>query len=176
MSNSDDSITNPASAATTGAPQPARLWRRLVAAAYDSLLLTAVFLIVTAAIVLTQRSGIPAGSPGFRGLLAGTGWLYFAWCWVHGGQTVGMRAWKIRVVSAGNPRRTASWPAATLRFAAALLPAAPLGLASAGVRPALAAGLAAACFAAGYGAAALRTDRACWHDVISGTRLVRIAG
>jgi uncharacterized RDD family membrane protein YckC len=42
---------------------------------------------------------------------------YFVWCWLHGGQTLAMRAWRIRLVDV-TPRR------ALTRFllAAALLP------------------------------------------------------
>lgn len=30
--------------------------------------------------------------------------LYFVWCWVHGGQTLPMKTWKLRVVSADGDR------------------------------------------------------------------------
>ncbi len=161
MSNSADSIT-----------LPGPLRRRLTAAAYDGLLLIALFFVVTAGIVAIRRSGVPSGSGPLQFLLAGTAWLYFAWCWVHGGQTVGMRAWKVRVVDHGSPGAPIGWVRASLRFVAAWLPALPLSLMAAGVAWQLATGIAGAAFVAGFGASRFERDRRCWHDILTGTRLI----
>lgn len=75
--------------------------------------------------------------------------LYFAWQWLHGGQTLAMKTWKIRVVSAdGSPLRPAQ---ALLRFAAAW-PGTVL-------------------FGAGFLWAFLDPDGQYLHDRIAGTRL-----
>ena len=162
MSNSADSIT-----------LPGPLWRRLTAAAYDGLLLIALFFVVTAAIVAIRQSGVPSGSGALQFVLAGTAWLYFAWCWVHGGQTVGMRAWKVRVVDRqGSAGARIGWGRASLRFGAAWLPALPLAQIPAGVAWQIAAGIACAAFVAGFGAAWVDRDGRCWHDSLSGTRLI----
>jgi uncharacterized RDD family membrane protein YckC len=45
---------------------------------------------------------------------------YFLWCWLRGGQTLAMKAWRIRLVSKDGHRNLAP-RAALLRFMAALL-------------------------------------------------------
>ena len=85
---------------------PAPLWRRLAAAIYDFMLLFALWMLVTGlAIALYKLSGLPleeSGRPPFwfqRGvllpLLLLATWGFFAWFWLHGGQTLGMRAWRL---------------------------------------------------------------------------------
>lgn len=90
---------------------PAPLWRRLVAMIYDGLLLVAVW-IGTAAILVTiySNTGLPMEAVGnsdlvvppswFKQLIIGPivvleTWGFYAWFWTHGGQTLGMRAWKL---------------------------------------------------------------------------------
>jgi len=52
--------------------------------------------------------------------------LYLAGCWRYGGMTVGMRAWKIRLVSSdGTP---VSWPRCLLRFLVGAVSLAIFGL------------------------------------------------
>lgn len=46
-------------------------------------------------------------------------YLFFSWQWVHGGQTLGMRAWNIAVIQ-GNGQPL-NWKLALLRFILALL-------------------------------------------------------
>ncbi len=99
---------------------PAPLWRRLAAAVYDLLLLVALWFVVTGALVLLYGwSGLPMEEVNgverppqwflrnvlFPLLLALT-WAFYAWFWLRGGQTLGMRAWRIRVRDAlGRPMR-----------------------------------------------------------------------
>jgi uncharacterized RDD family membrane protein YckC len=70
---------------------------------------------------------------------------YFLWCWLRGGQTLAMKAWRIRLVNV-TPRN------ALLRFALAVL-LVPTGV---GVLWAL-----------------VDRDRQFLHDRLAGTRLVR---
>ncbi len=105
--------------------RPASLWRRLGAFFYDSLLLLAILFLATALMMLVTRGDFnPASLPFLLYLLF---WLYlllisfwfFGWFWTHGGQTLGMRAWKIRVLQ---PSGTAiNWSQAAQRFVVALL-------------------------------------------------------
>ena len=81
-------------------------------------------------------------------LLAG---LYAVLSWRRGGQTLGARAWRLRVVAASGGSATAR--AAWLRYA--------MGSVSL-----LAAGL-------GFWWAWIDRDRLTWHDRISGTRMTR---
>ena len=43
---------------------------------------------------------------------------YFVWFWTHGGQTLGMRAWRLQLVREDGAR--IGWPTAMLRFAVAI--------------------------------------------------------
>ncbi len=81
--------------------------RRLGGIFYDSILLLCVLLVasVLATLVLKLTTGqgdykalsaVPLFFFRLYFVLAGGGFL--AWFWVHGGQTLGMRAWRIRVV------------------------------------------------------------------------------
>ncbi len=96
-------------------PRPAGLLRRVAAMVYDSLLLMAVGLaygaVVTLINVLVQ--GAPAEGealqwghwrlPVFIGLL--TVWVgFFYYFWGRSGQTLGMRAWRLKLVDAETNR------------------------------------------------------------------------
>jgi len=100
--------------------KPCGLIRRLAAISYDLLLLVALDFIATAIIlVFTGGVAIDSSNPFFKLYLLLIAYWYFAWQWVHGGQTLGMRAWKIRVYSADNG--VVSWPIASKRYLLALL-------------------------------------------------------
>ncbi|MDF1629094.1 MAG: RDD family protein [Alcanivoracaceae bacterium] len=88
---------------------PAPLWRRLVAMIYDGLLLVAVWFITAGILVsIYPKTGLPMDDVSgvmvpseaalhwllFPLLLLVT-WGFYAWFWTHGGQTLGMRAWKL---------------------------------------------------------------------------------
>jgi uncharacterized RDD family membrane protein YckC len=127
------------------------LLRRLAAIFYDSLLLFALALVVTAALLpLTGGEAIRPGQPAYRILLCLVGFVFFAGFWVHGGQTLGMRAWRLRVVRADGGRLR--WRDALARFAAALLSWLVCGL--------------------GFLWVLVDRDGLAWHDRLSGTRLV----
>ena len=138
----------------TLAPEPASLWRRLAALCYDALLLAALVVCFTL-VVLAVRLGtaVPPGSWWFPLCLVAITTAFFCGFWVHGGQTLGMRAWRIRVVREDG--RPLTWSRAALRFAAALVAALPAGL-----------GLWWGVFDAG---------KRGWHDRWTGTRVVRAA-
>jgi uncharacterized RDD family membrane protein YckC len=76
----------------------AGVFRRLAAACYDGLLVVAVWMLATLAIVaLRGGQAVPVGQLGYQLLLLGATALYFIFSWLRGGQTVGMRAWRLRV-------------------------------------------------------------------------------
>lgn len=82
--------------ADTG-PVLASVWRRMAAGFYDSLIVLALwFATGLAALVLTRGTLDPA-HPLFRLTLATITLGYFAWSWQRGGQTIGARAWRLRV-------------------------------------------------------------------------------
>jgi uncharacterized RDD family membrane protein YckC len=100
---------------------PAPVWRRLVALAYDALLLAALWMITAMAVTLIgQLVQISDSHLLMRALLFAVGMVFFAWFWSHGGQTLGMRVWRLRVEQMnGAPLRMA---AAMLRYMAGMLP------------------------------------------------------
>ena len=78
----------------------AGLLRRLAAMTYDSMLVIALFVIPTS-IAMALRGGepIPPGSILFQAMLIISAGVFFVAFWTAGGQTLGMRAWRIRVVN-----------------------------------------------------------------------------
>ncbi len=131
--------------------RPAPLGRRLAAAFYDFLLILALWIGAAFVAVLIQAGHPqPMGSKGFQGVLLGLALLFNAWFWTHGGQTLGMRAWRLQVRKEGGG--TVSWPRAGLRFLVAL-PA--WGLAGLGVFWAL-----------------LHPENKTWQDLLSGTETI----
>ena len=52
--------------------------------------------------------------------------LFFGWFWTHGGQTLGMRAWRLQLRRIDG--QNLAWSTALVRFAGALLSWLPLGL------------------------------------------------
>ena len=143
---------------------PPWIGRRLLALLYDLwpvmalwLLLSAVF---TAGFTLLGRHDPHeniAPLSGLQWLLWLCCWgvtgLYAVTSWRHGGQTLGMRPWRLRVRTADDdrPRAGALW----LRFAV-------------GTLSLLAGGL-------GFWWAWIDRDRLTWHDRASGTRVMREA-
>ena len=100
--------------------------------------------------------------------------VYFIWFWTRGGQTVAMKAWHIRLLSAdGAPvsrlRAGARYLLAWLWFLPALAWSYVTGVRSgATVAAALIVGVLA------YAASSrLNRQRQYWHDLLSGTRLVQ---
>ncbi len=76
----------------------AGLLRRFAAMSYDALLLTALLIVATAPVTLfTDGEATRSGNPFVTTWLFMVSFLFFAWFWTHGGQTLGMRAWKIRL-------------------------------------------------------------------------------
>lgn len=103
------------------------MFRRLAAFSYDLLLLAALILCFTLLVVaLRLGEPVPPGSVWFPLCLVTLIATFFCAFWVHGGQTLGMRAWRIRVVREDGGKLT--WRRAAARFAAALVGALPAGL------------------------------------------------
>ena len=134
-------------------PKPASLWRRLAALFYDSLLLLAVWFIATA-ILLPLKGGeaIEPNNPLLTTYLLFISFFFYAWFWRHGGQTLGMRSWKLQL---RNLREgPVSWLQCLLRFIVAL----PAGL----------------LFGMGYVWMLIDKQKLTWHDRYSETRIVQL--
>ena len=130
------------------------MWRRLAALCYDVLLLAALEVSFTW-LVFAARLGrpVPPGTWWFPLCLLAIVVAFFSGFWVHGGQTLGMRAWRIRVTR--DDGGTLTWPRAAARFALALVAAAPAGL--------------------GLWWSLLDERKRGWHDRWTRTRVVRAA-
>jgi uncharacterized RDD family membrane protein YckC len=72
------------------------LLRRIAAFLYDCLLLIALFFLITS-IALTFNNGQAIQHFGFYVGLYLFAFFFFDWFWRHGGQTLGMRAWRLKV-------------------------------------------------------------------------------
>lgn len=127
------------------------LLRRLAAIFYDALLLLAVLFIATAlAMLFTDGEAIRANHPLFTTYIFFVTFLFFAWFWTHGGQTLGMRAWRIRAQTRDGTAM--SWSQALLRFMVAIASWGLLGL--------------------GFLWSLIDREKMTWHDRYSETVLV----
>ena len=78
--------------------------------------------------------------------------LFYAWFWTHGGQTLGMKTWKFKIISVNGTR--VNWVTAFIRFTFAIVSWLPFGL--------------------GYIWSMFDTKKRTWHDIVSKTLLIRI--
>ena len=129
------------------------LARRLAAIVYDLILLFAVLLIASLPWAI---SGIQQGQAGYLfyvffiyALIP----LYYIGFWVYGGQTLGMKTWKIRVVDLeGHP---IGWGRALLRIVCAVFSS----------------------IVCGFGFIYMLFDKQnrAWHDILSKSRLISVS-
>ncbi len=134
--------------------RPASILRRLAAMFYDGLLLLSILLLATLAVLPLSGGEAIFDNRLHRALyqayLLLLCFFYFAWHWVRKGQTLGMRAWHLRLVQdSGEPL---TWWHALLRFMLAIVSFMPLGL--------------------GFFWIVVNRDRATCYDRGSGTKMV----
>ena len=135
---------------------PASLRLRLAAAVYDLLPLIGLWFV--AAVLALAFTGGKLDTHTVTGKLIVQGFslalsaAYFVASWTHGGQTIGMRAWRLRVIDANgaSPR----WPQVLLRFIVALVSLAAFG--------------------AGFWWVLVDPQRRAWHDIAARTRVLRM--
>ncbi len=137
--------------------RPAPLWRRLAALLYDLFPLGALWMLTAALGLFAVHGEIdPAHPPplyrhGLQAALLVVSAGYFLASWRLGGQTIGMRAWRIRLIGEdGTPTRAQL----LLRFTVALLSLAALGV--------------------GFLWCLLDAERRAWHDLAARTKVVRL--
>lgn len=137
----------------TNAPQkayPAGLGRRLGAMVYDSLLIIALFFLT--GFIWVPLSGDVVTGLAFQLTLLAEVVVFFGYCWGKQGETLGMRAWKIRIVNGDGELPN-------LQQIGLRLLIAPVSL---------------TCFAIGYAWLLLSKDQQTWHDKVSGTYVVHL--
>jgi len=136
------------------------LSRCLLAIIYDSILLIPVLmttslitLLFCAAISgLNSEGNLAMQIPVFlrQLIIALTIFFFFSWFWIKNGQTLGMQAWRIKLVSTNG--KNISLKQASMRLVGAVISAGFFGL--------------------GYLWVLLEAKNHSWHDLISGTRLI----
>lgn len=169
---------------TVSIPQalPAHLGWRLLALVYDLFPVFALVLAFGAVVTgIAAALGHPDLSdlPWMAPLLVAGAWsatgAYFVLSWSRGGQTLGMRPWRLRVVA--NDGRLAGWRALATRYAVATLPAlgvVELAALGAWPEPMVPFWLAGAVALAGPLAALFDGENRALYERWSGTRLVRL--
>lgn len=124
--------------------------RRMAAVCYDAVLLLAVLFFATAlALPFNTGQAFSSGQYFYPLYLLIIGFIFYGWFWTHGGQTLGLRAWKIKVCREDGA--VVGWRQAGLRF--------------------IAAALSWACFGLGFVWCLIDKNHLCWHDYLSKTRL-----
>jgi uncharacterized RDD family membrane protein YckC len=134
-----------------GAASSASLARRGLALCYEALLLISLLLAGALPFVLVAGAvDRIAARPFFQLYLVALTALYFVWQWRHGGQTLAMRTWRIRVVTReGAPL---GWARAARRYLFALCGTLLLG--------------------AGFLWALVDRERLFLHDRLAGTKII----
>ncbi len=94
-------------------------YKRLAAMFYDGILILAILLIGTGfALIFTKGKPIFPGNIYYQIFLITLIALFFIGFWCHGGQTIGMKAWKLHLLT--QDERPLSYPQALLRFILAI--------------------------------------------------------
>ena len=138
--------------ATVGQVHPAGVGRRLAALLYDWMLLIGVYFPVTGLLLLFRGGRVfERHDPAYLSILVITGFLFFSWFWTHGGQTLGMRAWRLQLISTDD--RPPTWQQAIVRCIAAIAGGGMAGL--------------------GYLMMLFDPESRCLHDIVSRTRVMR---
>lgn len=97
------------------ATPPAGFVRRLLAIVYDLILLLAVLYVAMGALLLiTAGAANQPGSPWLSAYLLLVSFIFYGWFWINGGQTLGLRSWRLRVEEGDG--RPLTWGVAMLRF------------------------------------------------------------
>jgi uncharacterized RDD family membrane protein YckC len=131
---------------------PCGLLRLLAIMVYDSVVVVSLLMLAALLAIFVGFGGQTAlQDPVYTVYLLFVWFSYLTWCWHKGGMTVGMRAWRVRIEDADGNRP--GWGRSSIRFLASLLSAATAG--------------------AGFLWSLADSGKRTWHDMLSGTRLVR---
>lgn len=128
-------------------PPKSNLLRRFAAIFYDFLLLLSVLFFATALILPFNAGQAVTSHCLYSFYLLFISFLFYGWFWTHGGQTLGLKAWKLHVLTID--QQPITWIQAFWRFCSAFLSWAMLGL--------------------GFFWALFNKDKRCLHDVLSKT-------
>lgn len=94
-------------------------FRRLAVMIYDSFLLLALWFLATALLLpLNGGQAFSSGQIFYPVYLLAVSFGFYGWFWTHGGQTLGLKAWKIKVLTF--EQQPLSWKQAFIRFSCAV--------------------------------------------------------
>jgi len=160
----------------SASPSTPTIRRRLAAMLYESMLLFGVLAVAGAvfAVALEQRHALYLREQLQYALFIVLA-LYFVWFWTHGGQTLAMKTWRIRLVTSSGA--AVGYPRALLRYLLAwvwLLPGLVVAAAVDAHGPALLL-IPAANLLLWALTPFLDAERQFLHDRLAGTRLVQHA-
>ena len=142
----------------TTEPLPAApFWRHLLAMLYDSLLIIPLFMAAAALWIAVFGPTENLDEPAVPAVLQWCSWilillLFFGIFWRRAGQTLGMQAWRIELMSTSGEPLT--WKQVTIRLSGAMLSA--------------------VFFGGGYLWRFVTPHHRYWHDRLSQTRLVLV--
>ena len=126
------------------------LLRRFMVIGYDIILLCAVLFFATLIIMpFTSGKAVTRYNLVYQIYLLFCIYMYFAWQWTHGGQTLGMKAWHIKLTTCDGKR--VNWKCASKRFLFATISWLVVG--------------------AGFFWAIFDNDKLTFHDRLSNSRL-----
>jgi len=144
---------------------PVSLFKRLLSIIYDLFLLMAICFIVAVTMsifttfVMNDGNAITEEHPFYLMnkiimlfTIFITGFLFYVWFWSHGGQTLGMKTWMLRLVSEDGAEITKKQ--ATIRALTAVLSWSVFGL--------------------GFLWSFVDTRKRTWHDILSSSYLVQL--
>jgi uncharacterized RDD family membrane protein YckC len=136
----------------------ADLWRRLMSIVYDQLILWAIWIATGFVHALIFGVDTPESPQNLQRtlfpMLLGSTFLFYYWFWTHGGQTLGMRAWRLKVIDARLDGTPPHFLRCVLRFVGAFFSISAFGL--------------------GYIWVLFDPNKDTWHDRISNTRTLVI--
>ena len=150
---------------TTSKYPPVTLVKRLFAIAYDLLLLTALLFAVGVLVAgimtftLNEGNAITEEHPFYfesqliiLSIMICASYVFFGWFWIHGGQTLGMKTWRIQLTTRNN--KNMSWKQAAIRFLVAFISWLILGM--------------------GFLWSLFDKEKRTWHDILSATKLIQL--
>ena len=130
------------------------IFRLLSSILYDLIALAAIWFFAGLIVVIAlQGKAVDPENLLFLLYLIVVAYAYFGWCWTRGGQTLGMKAWKIKLVTT-EADQTIGWKCAAIRFAVAILSLSALGL--------------------GFFWSVIDRDSRTWHDRISRSYMLKV--
>jgi len=145
--------------------QPIGFFKRLVVIIYDLLLLTALLFTVGVMVAGIMTFALNDGNAITEDhnfyfasqliiliILLCTSFLFFSWFWMHGGQTLGMKTWRVQLISMDGTQ--IDWRKSAIRFIGAIISWLVFGL--------------------GFFWSLFDKDKRTWHDMLSATKLIQL--